>query len=112
MMAAAQSRRPSIACCFMVDLLEWQIARADARAISLPPSGRAVLGEDLNCSGSRWGAAPIPVTDALRDFGHAYDRSGQRRRSGVVRGRSQSPQYISKRTYSTAIGRVLPCHGN
>src|SRR5262245_30258030 len=27
-------------------------------------------------------------------------------------GRSQSPQYISKRTDSTAIGRVLPCHGN
>jgi len=32
-----------------------------SRILSLPPSGRAVLGADLNCSESRWGAADPPA---------------------------------------------------
>src|SRR5262249_54370965 len=39
------------------DLLGSQIDTWITRTVSLPPSGRAVLGGDLNCSESRRGAA-------------------------------------------------------
>src|SRR6516165_4005678 len=56
-MSGAQPHRSCTVCAFMVDLLGSQIDAWITRTVSLPPSGRAVLGGDLNCSESRWGAA-------------------------------------------------------
>jgi hypothetical protein len=56
-MSGAQPRRSCTVCAFMVDLLGSQIDAQNTRTVSLPLSGRAVLGADLNCSESRWGAA-------------------------------------------------------
>src|SRR5262249_19088709 len=60
-MSGAQPRRSCTVCAFMVDLLGSQIDAWNTRTVSLPPSGRAVLGADLNCSESRWGAADPPA---------------------------------------------------
>src|SRR5262245_14307785 len=54
-MSGAQPRRSCTVCAFMVDLLGSQIDARNTRTVSLPPSGRAVLGADLNCSESKAG---------------------------------------------------------
>src|SRR5262245_55427802 len=54
-MSGAQPGRCCTVCAFMVDLLGSQIDARNTRTVSLPLSGRAVLGADLNCSESKAG---------------------------------------------------------
>src|SRR5262245_13443682 len=54
-MSGAQPGRSCTVCAFMVDLLGSQIDARNTRTVSLPLSGRAVLGADLNCSESKAG---------------------------------------------------------
>src|SRR5262247_2034673 len=54
-MSGAQPGRSCTVCAFMVDLLGSQIDAGNTRTVSLPLSGRAVLGADLNCSESKAG---------------------------------------------------------
>src|SRR6476659_10481492 len=61
-MSGAQPRRSCAVCAFMVESPSVEIDAWNSRTISLPPSGRAVLGADLNCSESR-GAPPTLCCD-------------------------------------------------
>jgi hypothetical protein len=89
-MSGAQPRRSCTVCAFMVASPSVEIDAWNSRTISLPPSGRAVLGTDLNCSESRWAPPTLLRPDPMRET--AALRTSTRLLSGVGHSRPMRPQ--------------------
>src|SRR5262245_20742116 len=108
-MSGAQPRRSCTVCAFMVEYHSVEIDAWNSRTISLPPSGRALLGADLSCSESR--RAPPTLcrerSDAPGDCctaGFQPPPCPLRVRSGHLPLPYQCPLCPSKRTKRSDVG--------